>query len=88
MIRFTDKTEAPAAKAAERAHRFAVGAAVMYRANADEAPGLYLVMRCLPEKAGELQYRIKSDKGGRERGAGETSLSPADAPASSGRLAL
>ena len=82
MIRFTEKTEAaPAATETAAFHRFAVGASVMYRVPGEPDLGLYRVTKCMPEKAGEFQYRIKSDKGGRDRNVGEASLRPTDAPA-------
>jgi hypothetical protein len=89
LIRFTEKTEpAPTAPAKPRSHAFAVGASVMYRAPKDEEPAAYRVTRCLPEKAGMLQYRIKGETGGRERVADEADLMANAAAAASGRLAL
>ena len=38
------------------------------------APGDYKITRLLPERAGELQYRVRSDKEAYERVVGENEL--------------
>jgi hypothetical protein len=61
------------------AFKYSVGQAVEYRP-AQEAPGLFKVIRQMPEEDGasDRKYRIKSLKEGFERTVSEYDLQPAD----------
>ena len=52
-------------------HKFAVGQTVRFSPDRDQEPatkgGLFKIVRLLPEAAGVLQYRLKSEIDGHER---------------------
>jgi hypothetical protein len=61
------------------AHRFKAGQKVLVvRARTElSVPGMFEIIRPLPEVGGRYQYRIRSVSNGQERVAGEYELEPA-----------
>ena len=58
-------------------HRFAIGSRVRLVHLRNAVPGLYEILGLLPEREGELQYRVKSEREPYQRIIKEDQLEPA-----------
>ena len=58
-------------------HRFAIGSLVRLVRLRNAVPGLYEILALLPEREGELQYRVKSEREPYQRIIKEDELEPA-----------
>jgi len=58
-------------------HRFAIGSLVRLVRLRNAVPGLYEILALLPEREGELQYRVKSEREPYQRIIKEDDLEPA-----------
>ena len=58
-------------------HRFAIGSLVRLVRLRNAVPGLYEILALLPEREGELQYRVKNEREPYQRIIKEDELEPA-----------